>query len=222
MISYEIYPGKNTGFFELSERTINTDIPDLIGLEVEIAKQIKARLRKKEKVTVVGFGEMLAASLIAIATHFREAISDGELDMVATNLEEFDPSDDNLTIWSVIEINKDGQIISVPDSRTGEFIRNNLDLVRWIGGVESSQLSERLQSEGIGKVHFLHERFGALHYSENGIIAVKALSEAMAPRGLIYTTTNIRDRSRFGNIKDVGIELAGKPIVREYDVYRRK
>lgn len=74
LIAYRRY---NSGYFQGSERTIESDLPELMGEELKMAEEVRRRLVRGERVRVVGLGEMMAVSMIAVATHFRDGIRSG-------------------------------------------------------------------------------------------------------------------------------------------------
>lgn len=221
-----LYPVQNAGFFRRTRRPINSDSPQLVGLELVIEDEARQRLGRGEKVNIVGWGEMFAASLTAIAASLRGFIERGDLTVLATNKEPFDlrSSDEDMArVWRKIRRNTDGlHPANLPDARTGTFIRENMGLLRWVGKAEASQLHLVLERERIGKATILHENIAALFHTSDGPAAARALSRAMDSGGLVFTTAHLHIKSAFGDIDDLGLEPVDMPGATGYNVYRKR
>ncbi len=215
MTEFRIYPGPNSGFFSGIERALSGDSPPLVGIEVNITEEITKRLQEKGKVTVVGLGEMFAASLVAIATHHKSDVEQGRLLIIATNWEEFNTREALDYITRIVSIG--ANIANVPDLKTLQFIQRNMELVNWHNGVDTTDLSERLGRE---TVDIVHENYGGLFRHPNGTNALLSIREAMVPQGVLFTTENLAQPKKYGNLDNTGFARVKK--ISKYHVYQRR
>jgi hypothetical protein len=164
----------------------------LFGLELLVSQLIEGALRRKDKVNVLGLGEMLGISLVKLAVRHRSAVLSGALNIFATTYEkDFDvrealnESQRRLDIFGhtnskqnaelyiahcLKEENKDAAELlrankPILDSQIElDFLRRNHVLVRYLKGVDTVDLKDHLKSylEPGEKIDIMHEHFGGL------------------------------------------------------------
>ncbi len=235
----------NSGFFEGSFRPITDDSPQLQGGELIVASVINEKLASRKQVIVLGIGEMLAASLIAIGVNFKSATESGKLMLVATNKEKTGParllaeaakrlnmfgSEDGW--WETLRNAAGDKILHpkiewqkplLPDTATLRFVEAHYDCVNYLSGVDTADLNTSLKKNGIGKVDLVHEHFGGLFRHKKPGSALKSISEALKPDGLLITMETLEDDpGKYGQIFDrIGLKPEkkhrwGDPGYRKY------
>lgn len=165
----------------------------------------------------------MGASVIAIATHFREEIRSGQVTIIATNKETIKPEDVLLEARKRLANPDRGNPI-ILDPTTIEFISRNHHLVDFQSRVYAARLPETICQRGIGQLNIVHESFGGLYHSSVHSASLRAVAASLKPGGILFTTETPNDEPvAYPNFTKTGLrpEKEYQWGIRGYRRYRK-